>query len=417
MVGGAVPVPLSHAADPAEAVRRPVGIGELDRVLGGGLVAGSVVLLGGEPGIGKSTLLLQVAAGLGAEVLYATGEESAAQVRLRAARLGLTSGPAGDRIRVVAETSVDRIAELARADRPGLLVVDSVQTVASDELDGPPGSVGQVREAALRLMELAKSDGIPVVLVGHVTKDGTLAGPKTLEHLVDVVLSVEGDRTGGLRLVRATKNRYGSTEEVGVFEMADRGLIEVADPARAFLADHDAPAPGSVVAPVLEGSRPLLVEVQALVAPSGAPSPRRTASGIDANRLALLVAVLGRRAGIGLSGHDVYANLAGGLTVGEPGLDLPLALALASSLRDRPLVDGTVAIGEVGLLGELRPVGGLDRRLREAARLGFTRAIVPRSRTRPDDGAAGVEVIVVGSLAEALRAALADPIAAVAGRG
>ena len=229
-------------------------------------------------------------------------------------------------------------------------------------------------------MELAKSDGIPVVLVGHVTKDGTLAGPKTLEHLVDVVLSVEGDRTGGLRLVRATKNRYGSTEEVGVFEMADRGLIEVADPARAFLADHDAPAPGSVVAPVLEGSRPLLVEVQALVAPSGAPSPRRTASGIDANRLALLVAVLGRRAGIGLSGHDVYANLAGGLTVGEPGLDLPLALALASSLRDRPLVDGTVAIGEVGLLGELRPVGGLDRRLREAARLGFTRAIVPRSR-------------------------------------
>ncbi len=417
VVGGAAPVPLSHAADAAEALRRPVGIGELDRVLGGGLVAGSVVLLGGEPGIGKSTLLLQVAAGIAADVLYATGEESTAQVRLRAARLGLTSGPAGDRIRVVAETSVDRIAELARSDRPGLLVVDSVQTVASDELDGPPGSVGQVREAALRLMELAKADGIPVVLVGHVTKDGTLAGPKTLEHLVDVVLSVEGDRTGGLRLVRATKNRYGSTEEVGVFEMADRGLLEVADPARAFLADHDAPAPGSVVAPVLEGSRPLLVEVQALVAPSGAPSPRRTASGIDANRLALLVAVLGRRAGIGLSGHDVYANLAGGLTVGEPGLDLPLALALASSLRDRPLVDGTVAIGEVGLLGELRPVGGLDRRLREAARLGFTRAIVPRSRIRPDDGADGVEVIVVGSLAEALRAALADPIAVVAGRG
>ena len=417
VVGGAVPVPLSHATDAAEATRRPVGIGELDRVLGGGLVAGSVVLLGGEPGIGKSTLLLQVAAGIASDVLYATGEESAAQVRLRAARLGLTSGPAADRIRVVAETSVDRIAELARGDPPGLLVVDSVQTVASDELDGPPGSVGQVREAALRLMELAKADGIPVVLVGHVTKDGTLAGPKTLEHLVDVVLSVEGDRTGGLRLVRATKNRYGSTEEVGVFEMADRGLVEVADPARAFLADHDAPAPGSVVAPVLEGSRPLLVEVQALVSPSGAPSPRRTASGIDGNRLALLIAVLGRRAGIGLGSHDVYANLAGGLTVGEPGLDLPLALALASSLRDRPLVDGTVAIGEVGLLGELRSVGGLDRRLREAARLGFTRAIVPRSRVRPDDGAAGVEVIVVGSLAEALRAALADPIGAVAGRG
>ena len=416
---GGTPVPLSHAADAPAEIRRPVGIGELDRVLGGGLVAGSVVLLGGEPGIGKSTLLLQVAAGVaedGSGVLYATGEESAAQVRLRAARLGLTTGPAADRIRVVAETGVDRIVELARAERPGLLVVDSVQTVASDELDGPPGSVGQVREAALRLMELAKADGVPVVLVGHVTKDGTLAGPKTLEHLVDVVLSVEGDRTGGLRLVRATKNRYGSTEEVGVFEMADRGLVEVADPARAFLADHDAPAPGSVVAPILEGSRPLLVEVQALVSPSGAPSPRRTASGIDHNRLSLLVAVLGRRAGIGLSGHDVYANLAGGLTVSEPGLDLPLALALASSLRDRPLVEGTVAIGEVGLLGELRPVGGLDRRLREAARLGFTRAIVPRSRTRLDDGLAGVDLVVVGSLAEALRAALADPVTAVAER-
>ena len=413
--GAAAPVSLSHAAETGEEVRRPVGIGELDRVLGGGLVAGSVVLLGGEPGIGKSTLLLQAAAGIavGAGVLYATGEESVAQVRLRAARLGLTSGPAADRIRVVAETSVGRIVDLARAEATGLLVVDSVQTVASDELDGPPGSVGQVREAALRLMELAKADGVPVVLVGHVTKDGTLAGPKTLEHLVDVVLSVEGDRTGGLRLVRATKNRYGSTEEVGVFEMAEGGLVEVADPARAFLADHDGPAPGSVVAPILEGSRPLLVEVQALVAPSGAPSPRRTASGIDANRLALLVAVLGRRAGIGLSGHDVYANLAGGLTVGEPGLDLPLALALASSLRDRPLHPGTVAIGEVGLLGELRPVGGLDRRLREAARLGFTRAIVPRSRAHPDVASTGVEITVVGSLAEAIRAALADPVAAV----
>ena len=228
------------------------------------------------------------------------------------------------------------------------------------------------------------------------TKDGTLAGPKTLEHLVDVVLSVEGDRTGGLRLLRATKNRYGSTEEVGVFEMGDRGLAEVADPARAFLAEHDAPAPGSVVAPILEGSRPLLVEVQALVAPTAAPTPRRTASGVDQNRLALLVAVLGRRAGIGLSGHDVYANLAGGLSVTEPGLDLPLALALASSLRDRPLVTGTVAIGEVGLLGELRSVGGLDRRLREAARLGFTRAIVPRSSRGRPAAPAGIEVVVVG---------------------
>jgi DNA repair protein RadA/Sms len=419
---GSAPVPLARADDATDEVRRPVGIGELDRVLGGGLVAGSVVLLGGEPGIGKSTLLLQVAAGVAtgvvtaagirippATVLYATGEESVRQVRLRAARLGLTEGTVGEAVSVVAETGVGRIVDLARAERPGLLVVDSVQTVASEELDGPPGSVGQVREATLRLMELAKLDGIPVVLVGHVTKDGTLAGPKTLEHLVDVVLSVEGDRTGGLRLLRATKNRYGSTEEVGVFEMGDRGLAEVADPARAFLAEHDAPAPGSVVAPILEGSRPLLVEVQALVAPTAAPTPRRTASGVDQNRLALLVAVLGRRAGIGLSGHDVYANLAGGLSVTEPGLDLPLALALASSLRDRPLVTGTVAIGEVGLLGELRSVGGLDRRLREAARLGFTRAIVPRSSRGRPAAPPGIEVVVVGSLVEAIRVALAEP--------
>ena len=411
LAGASVPVPLSHADSDAP-VRRPIGIGELDRVLGGGLVPGSLVLLGGEPGIGKSTLLLQIAAGVaaGASVLYATGEESASQVRLRAARLGLTSGAIGDAIRVLAETGVGRITDLARAERPGLLMLDSIQTVVSEELDGPPGSVGQVREVTLRLMELAKGEDIPVVIVGHVTKDGTLAGPKTLEHLVDVVLSIEGDRTGGLRLLRASKNRFGSTEEVGVFEMGERGLTEVPDPGRAFLGEHDTPAPGSVPAPILEGSRPLLVEVQALVAPTGAPSPRRTASGVDPNRLALLVAVLGRRAGIGLAGHDVYANLAGGLSVEEPGLDLPLALALASSLRDRPLLTGTVAIGEVGLLGELRAVGGLDRRLREAARLGFTRAIVPRASSRGGGtaGVPGIEIVPAGSLADAIRAALAD---------
>lgn len=406
---GGRPVPLSEAGDAAP-IRSPVGIGELDRVLGGGLVAGSVVLIGGEPGIGKSTLLLQVAAGIaeGAGVLYATGEESPGQVRLRAARLGLASGRVGDAVRVIAETGVERISDLARELGPGLLVVDSVQTVGSEELDGPPGSVGQVREVALRLMELAKGHGIPVVLVGHVTKDGTLAGPKTLEHLVDVVLSIEGDRSGALRLLRAAKNRFGSTEEVGVFEMGERGLAEVPDPARAFLGEHDGPAPGSVPAPVLEGTRPLMVEVQALVAPTGAPSPRRTASGVDPNRLALLVAVLGRRAGIGLAGHDVYANLAGGLSVAEPGLDLPLALALASSLRDRPLASGTVAIGEVGLLGELRAVGGLERRLREAARLGFTRAVVPRAGGRAPVRVEGIETVVSGSLSEAIRASLAD---------
>ncbi len=394
--------------------RLAIGIGELDRVLGGGLVPGSLVLVGGEPGIGKSTLLLQAAAGVaarlaptGGHVMYATGEESAGQIRLRAVRLGLLDGPAATGVRVVPESEVGRVVELARSDRPGLLIVDSIQTATVDELEGPAGSVGQVREAALRLMELAKGDGIAVVLVGHVTKDGTIAGPKTLEHLVDAVLGLEGDRSGGLRLLRASKNRYGSTEEVGVFEMGELGLAELSDPARAFLVEHELAAPGSVVAPTLEGSRPLLVEVQALVAPVAYGTPRRTGVGIDPNRLALLVAVLGRRAGIGLASHDVYANLAGGLSLEEPGLDLPLALALASSLRDRPVRASTVAIGEVGLLGELRSVTGLERRLREAARLGFVRAVVPRpARGAPSPRVDGLEVIAVGTLREAIVEAL-----------
>ena len=404
--------------------RIPIGIAELDRVLGGGLVPGSLILIGGEPGIGKSTLLLQAAAGVargaagtaGGAVLVATGEESAAQVRLRAARLGLRDGPAAEAVRVVAESDVGQIVEIARAEPPTMLVVDSIQTMRVDELDGPPGSVGQVRESALRLMELAKSAGIAVVLVGHVTKDGTLAGPKALEHLVDAVLNLEGERYASLRLLRATKNRFGSTEEVGVFEMGESGLAEVADPARAFLAEHDADAPGSVVAPTLEGTRPLLVEVQALVAPAGYSSPARRASGIDPTRLALLVAVLGRRAGIGLGSHDVYANLAGGLSVAEPALDLPLAIALASSLRERPVPASTVAVGEVGLLGELRAVNGLERRLREAARLGFERAIVPKT------GAAraaktGIELVAVGSVREAIEAAIGLPDGVAVGPG
>jgi DNA repair protein RadA/Sms len=412
------PTSLAAVLEP-DVPRQPIGIGELDRVLGGGIVPGSVVLLGGEPGIGKSTLLLQAAAALssaaGLSVLYTTGEESAAQVRLRAARLSLLDGPAGERIRVVAEAEVGRIAEIARSERPHLVVVDSIQTATVAELDGPAGSVGQVRESALRLMELAKGEGIAVVLVGHVTKDGTLAGPKTLEHLVDAVLSIEGERFAALRLIRASKNRFGSTEEVGVFEMGEAGLLEVADPARAFLAEHDGPAPGSVVAPTLEGSRPILVEVQALVAPGPLGSPRRTASGVDPNRVALLIAVLGRRAGIGLASHDVYINLAGGLSVGEPGMDLPIAIALASSLRDRPVRERLVAIGEVGLLGELRPVAGLERRLREAARLGFTRAVVPRAtRGSSELVVAGIEIIAVGSLREAIERSLSTQAERVA---
>ena len=348
-------------------------------------------------------------------MLYATGEESAGQVRLRAARLGLLTGPAGERIDVVAESTVERIVELATKRPPAVVVVDSIQTATVDELDGPAGSVGQVRESTLRLMELAKGEGIAVVLVGHVTKDGSIAGPKTLEHLVDAVLNLEGERYAALRVLRATKNRFGSTDEVGVFEMVEAGLREVDDPSRAFLVEHERPAPGSVVAPTLEGSRPLLVEVQALVAPSGYGTPARRGSGIDPNRLALLVAVLGRRAAIGLGSHDVYVNLAGGLAVDEPGLDLPLALALASSLRDVPVDPRTVAIGEVGLLGELRGVGGLERRLREAARLGFARAIVPRSgRSAQSAPVAGLETVAVATLREAIDAALGS---ASAGRG
>jgi DNA repair protein RadA/Sms len=311
-------------------------------------------------------------------------------------------------VHVLAESSVARIIETARAARPIALIVDSIQTATVDELDGPAGSVGQVRESALRYMELAKGDGIAVLLVGHVTKDGSLAGPKTLEHLVDAVLSVEGDRSGSLRLVRATKNRFGSTEEVGVLEMGEAGLCEVADPARAFLVEHDAAAPGSVVGATLEGSRALLVEVQALVAPTTYGTPRRTAIGLDAGRLALLVAVLARRAGVGLGAHDVYASLAGGLAADDPGLDLAVAIALASTFRDRPVAAGTVAIAEIGLLGELRAVTGLERRLREAARLGFTRALVPSGRgSRP--AMPGMDVVAVGTVREALDAALDTP--------
>ncbi len=405
--------------------RLPVGIGEVDRVLGGGLVPGSLVLVGGEPGIGKSTLVLQVAAGVAASVadsggwvMYATGEESGAQVRLRAARLGLLHASAGRAVRVVAASDVEQIALLAVQERPALVIVDSIQTMTAGGLDGPAGSVGQVRESALRLMELAKTDGIAVILIGHVTKDGSLAGPKTLEHLVDAVLSLEGERYAALRLLRASKNRFGSTEEVGVFEMGEVGLSELADPARAFLVEHDRPASGSVVAPTLEGSRPLLVEVQALVAPTAYGTPRRTASGVDPNRLALLIAVLGRRAGVGLASHDVYANLAGGLAVDEPGLDLPLAIALASSLRDRPVRPGTVAVGEVGLLGELRAVAGLERRLREAARLGFTSAVVPTlGRAASVPAVPGLELVRVPTLAAALEAVLSQPGGSRGARG
>jgi len=407
---GAEPVRLVEIVEPA-VPRIATELRELDRVLGGGLVPGSLVLVGGEPGGGKATLLLQAAAGVvragpDRRVLYVSGEESGAQVRLRAQRLGLTAGPSGESIEVLAESDVGRIAELARSTRPVLVIVDSIQTMTVEELEGPAGSVGQVRESALRLMDLAKGEGITVILVGHVTKDGTIAGPKTLEHLVDAVIELGGERGGTLRLLRATKNRFGSTEEIGVFELDETGLIEVADPARAFLADHESEAPGSVVAATMEGTRPILVEVQALVATPGYGTPARRVSGVDPNRLALLIAVLSRRAGLAVGSQDVSANLAGGLSLAEPGLDLPLALALASSFRDRAIPLGTVAVGEVGLLGELRAVTGLDRRLREAARLGFDRAIVPRPSRAALPSIPGLEVVAVATLRDAIRATI-----------
>jgi DNA repair protein RadA/Sms len=426
--------------DTTAADRLPTGIGEIDRLLGGGLVPGSLLLLGGEPGIGKSTLVLQVAAALAARagradapspaaspvggdgtsgdevdtvrpdtiVLYASAEESAAQLHLRAQRLGLASGAAGRAMAVLASTDVEHILEAAVATRPALLVVDSIQTVALDELDGPPGSVGQVRAAAARLGGFAHEHGITVLLVGQVTKDGSLAGPRALEHLVDAALTLEGDRYGALRTLRALKNRHGATDEVGVLEMTAGGLREVADPAAAFLGHAGGAAPGTVVAALLEGSRPLLVEVQALVAPAGLAPARRTVSGLDRDRLALLIAVLARRGGLDLSGRDVYASLTGGLALSEPALDLPLALAIASSTRDRAIAADTLACGEVSLLGEIRPVPGMARRLREAARLGFARAIVPvdASAGSSTANAAGLELIEVSSIREALAGAL-----------
>jgi DNA repair protein RadA/Sms len=422
----AEPAPLaSLRATPV--ARRRTGLDEVDRVLGGGLVPGSLSLLAGEPGIGKSTLVLQVAASAVPEapedseesgVLYASAEESAAQLYLRAGRLGLVDGAPADRLSVLASTDVEAIVEAATRQRPALLVVDSIQTVTLDELEGPAGSVGQVREAAARLGAYARAEGVPVLLIGHLTKDGSLAGPRTLEHLVDAVLMLEGDRYGSLRLLRALKNRHGSTEELGVLEMTGSGLREVADTAAAFLGARRQPAPGVAVAAILEGTRPLLVEVQALVAPAGLGPPRRTVSGIDVNRLVLLIAVLGRRGGLDVTGRDVYASLAGGLSVDEPALDLPLALAVASAARDRPIAADTLAIGEVSLLGEVRPVPGLARRLREAARLGFRRALVPpeplaHDATAAPSGAvadegepAMLELVPVSTLREALDAAL-----------
>jgi DNA repair protein RadA/Sms len=397
-----VPVPLAEVEAPALA-RLETGIGELDRLLGGGVVPGSLVLIGGAPGIGKSTVTaaaLGNMAAAGRRVLYVSGEESPAQVRLRAERLGADAL----RVPILAETDVDAVIATIESERPEVCVVDSVQTLHADDLSGAPGSVGQVREVATRLMRVAKGGGVAIVLVGHVTKDGALAGPRVLEHLVDCVLQFEGERERTYRTLRALKNRFGSTNDIGVFEMREQGLVEVADASSRFVAEATRGA-GSVIACAMEGSRPLLVEVQALVAPTEIVPPRRVANGVDRNRLALVLAVLARHAGLSLGSRDVFVSVAGGVRVDEPGADLAVALAVASAARGAPLAAGDrplAAFGEVGLTGEVRHVGHPDRRLAEARKFGLSRVAHPAEPPRS----------LAGILSEAFEAASAAAEAA-----
>ena len=393
--------------DVAAAARMSSGFGEFDRVLGGGIVPGSMVLVGGEPGIGKSTLLLQVAARVAAvagPVLYASGEESEQQVKERGKRLDI-----GDaELFLLAETCLERLLEAVERVRPALLVVDSIQTIYSLHLASAPGSVGQVREAATHLLFNAKRGNLPTILVGHVTKDGSLAGPKVLEHVVDTVLYFEGERHHSHRVVRAVKNRFGAVSELGVFEMTGSGLLPVSNPSRLFLSDRAAGAPGSVVLCSLEGTRPLLVEVQALVGTGAYGTARRMASGIDHNRLSLLLAVLEKRAGLGLAGEDVFVNVAGGLEIEEPAADLGVVAAVASSFRGRGVQPGTAVFGEVGLGGEVRGTPQAGLRVKEAAQLGFTRCVLPAVNRDRDTAAAGCETIGVETVEDVLDVLLAD---------
>ncbi len=385
--GRALPLSDLASAEP-DPPRTVSGMGELDRVLGGGLVPGSAVLLGGDPGIGKSTLLLQAVArfaGAGLSCLYVSGEEATAQVRLRAARLGLTAAP----VRLAAATALGDVLATLEAERPGLAVIDSIQTMWSDAVDSAPGSVAQLRQAAHDLVGFAKRRGTAVVLVGHVTKDGQIAGPRVVEHMVDCVLYFEGERGHAFRILRAVKNRFGPADEIGVFEMTGAGLAEVPNPSALFLAERDRPAPGSVVFAGIEGTRPLLVEIQALVAPGPPGSPRRSVVGWDSGRLAMILAVLEARCGIPFAGLDVYLNVAGGLRIGEPAADLAVVAALLSAREDAALPPDTVVFGEIGLSGALRPVSQTENRLKEARKLGFTQAIVPsRSGASMTDGSA-----------------------------
>lgn len=388
--------------------RIPSGIGEFDRVLGGGIVPGSLVLLGGEPGIGKSTLLLQVAANVARDVgvvLYSSGEESEHQVKLRGERLQIGNAP----LYLLAETCLERILEAVTQLRPSLVIVDSIQTIFSLKMQSAPGSIGQVREAATQLLFAAKGQNVPIVLVGHVTKDGSLAGPKALEHVVDTVLYFEGERHHAHRVVRAVKNRFGAVSELGVFEMTGGGLREVPNPSRLFLAERSSDTPGSAVLCCLEGSRPMLVEVQALVSTSSYGNARRMSSGIDQQRLALLLAVLEKRAGLHVAGDDVYVNIAGGMIVDEPAADLSVIAAVASSVRNRAVGDGTAVFGEVGLAGEVRGITQPALRIREVAQMGLRRCVLPRANVDPAAQSLAQDCALVGvrTVVEALEALIA----------
>ncbi len=398
------PQPLPEISSSSD-VRLDVPMEELSRVLGGGIVPGSVVLVGGDPGIGKSTLLLQLAAMMAdseAPVLYASGEESLQQIKLRAERLGINAST----LYILSETSLDQILQHIERLHPRLAVVDSVQSIYTEALSSSPGSVSQVRECASALLRLAKAQNIPTFLVGHVTKTGIIAGPRVLEHIVDTVLYLEGERFHTYRLLRSVKNRFGSTNEVGVFEMRDSGIVEVTNPSEMFLEERPSHATGSAVAVTMEGTRPLLVEIQALVSQTNVDYPRRTCNGVDMNRLLLLTAVLTKRVGLRLADQDIFVNVVGGLRVNEPAVDLAIAVAIASSFYNRPVYADLAIFGEIGLAGELRSVSQTDRRLREAAKLGFKRGLMPKSGGKTGAISDGFHTATVGTLAEAINLAL-----------
>ncbi|MFH2218110.1 MAG: DNA repair protein RadA [Pseudomonadota bacterium] len=397
---GTDPVPIDSVELGTE-YRISTRIGELDRVLGGGLVPGSLVLIGGDPGIGKSTLMLQAMYSLAAQgrkVLYVSGEESIRQIRIRSKRLSTVSA----HLWVVSEVDVESILSILDTTRPSVIVIDSIQTMFNPELTSAPGSVSQVRESAVRLMLMAKKTGIPTFLVGHVTKDGAIAGPKLLEHMVDTVLYFEGDRNHMFRILRAVKNRFGSTNEIGVFEMNENGLVEVTNPSSVFLSGRSINTPGSVVTASMEGTRPILVELQALASSTSFGNPRRTILGIDPNRVALLVAVMEKKLGMHLMGHDIFMNVVGGVRVVEPAVDMGIVSAVASSFLDRAIQDATVVLGEVGLTGEVRAIGHVETRVAEAKKMGFTRCLVPESNLKRTSDIDGIELVGVKNIEEAV---------------